>query len=393
MNLDAADQTPGPSATRAVNLDVLRAVAALYVLAGHAYLLSGRAIGFHDRNPVRLFINTGGAGVWLFFALSGYLIAGPFVARLLSGAPLPDLVGFARRRVLRIYPAYWLAFGAILAFGLRPGVTVSAKRFLVHAALLHNAVPGEQQALYFASWTLSLEVLFYASLPVASWLLLRLRPGPIPPRVLIRCVVAAWCLSVVFVAVVPWAFTGSSRLWLRILYPSQLSMFCPGIMVAIAAHLDRSGQAPRWFTWLSEQRRCSLAILGVLAVAGAVGATAAPLLVYDGSRQMFALASGIVLVLAITRPPLRRGGRLLTWLGVVSYGIYLWQGVIIYIVERHPGAIPLHGPGPVAYLVHVAYLMVLTVPMAWLSWRVIERPLIRVSRRRAEQKPFRAATG
>lgn len=365
---------------RSGNLDALRAAAALYVLAGHAYLLSGSAIGFRDRHPVRLAVNTGGSGVWLFFALSGYLIAAPSVSSLLTGDPLPDVRAYARRRTWRIFPAYWLAFAAILLFGLPVATVVSVKQVAVHAALLHNLVPGEQQAVFFASWTLTLEVLFYASVPIGAWLVRRWRRGPIAPGVLMAGVLAAWAASVAFVALAPLVSHGSTTLWLRILFPSMLSMFCPGILVAIAVHQHRVGAAPRWFTLIARRRRASIAVLAALAVAGALGATAVSLLVYDASRQLFALASGIALVLALTRPSLGRRAAVLTWLGMVSYGIYLWQGVIIYVLERHELLIPMHHTGAVSYVVHVALLLVLTLPFAWASWHLVERPAIKASR-------------
>lgn len=366
---------------RSANLDVLRALAALYVLAGHAYLLSGSAIGFHDRHPVRLAINTGGAGVWLFFALSGYLIATPVLASLHNGGPLPATIPYARRRALRIFPAYWVAFAAILAFGLAPGASVSAGQVLVHGALLHNLVPGEEQAIFFGSWTLTLEVLFYAAVPMVALFVRRRWPHPLSLRSLTAGVLAIWVGSAAFVAVVPSIATGGQQLWLRVLFPSMLSMFCPGLLVALAVQARRSGATPRWFRLISEHRRWSLVAVAVLAVGGALGATVVPIRVYDASRQLFAVASGIALVLAVTRPPLRAGGRLLGWLGLISYGIYLWQGVVMYVLERHPSAIPLPHTGPVAYVVHVTFLLALTVPLAWLSWRLVERPAMHLGRR------------
>ncbi|HWW53207.1 MAG TPA: acyltransferase family protein, partial [Acidimicrobiales bacterium] len=62
---------------RSTNLDVLRAFAALAVLVGHSYQLSGTNINPRDLRPDKLLISNSAAGVWLFFALSGYLIAGP----------------------------------------------------------------------------------------------------------------------------------------------------------------------------------------------------------------------------------------------------------------------------------------------------------------------------
>jgi peptidoglycan/LPS O-acetylase OafA/YrhL len=169
----------------------------------------------------------------------------------------------------------------------------------------------------------------------------------------------------------------------------MVSMFCPGLLVALAVLSSRSGDTPRWFEVIAQNRRGSLLAAAVLAGAGALGATLVPIRLYDASRQLFALASGIVLVLAVTRAPLRVGGRVLGWLGLISYGIYLWQGVVIYVIERHPRFIPLHHTGGVAYVVHVAFLLALTVPLAWLSWRFVERPAIE----RRNTTPVAAASG
>lgn len=294
---------------------------------------------------------------------------------------MPSIPVYGRRRALRIFPAYWLAFAAVLLFGLPAGASVSAGEVAVHGALLHNLVPGEQQAIYFASWTLTLEALFYCAVPVAAWVLARRRPAGWSARSLTVLVVATWIASVGFTATAPLVSDADRTLWLRLLFPSMASMFCPGILVAIGVHAARSGTAPRWFTAITDNRRASLVVLAILAVGGAIGATAVPLLVYDLSRQLFALASGIALVLAVTRGPLMVGGRALRSLGVVSYGIYLWQGVVIYVLERHPQLIPLRHTGTLAYAVHVAVLLGLTLPLAWASWHLVERPAIAASRR------------
>lgn len=97
-------------ATRSANLDIVRAVAALSVLTGHSYLLSGTFPDHTDLRPDHLLITNMAAGVWLFFALSGFLIAAPFIDALVSGASLPGLRTCALRRSTRIYPVYLVAF-------------------------------------------------------------------------------------------------------------------------------------------------------------------------------------------------------------------------------------------------------------------------------------------
>jgi peptidoglycan/LPS O-acetylase OafA/YrhL len=48
-------------------------------------------------------------GVVLFFVLSGFLLAGPWVASALDDRPAPRLGRFALKRAARVAPAYWVA--------------------------------------------------------------------------------------------------------------------------------------------------------------------------------------------------------------------------------------------------------------------------------------------
>ncbi|MGH9208506.1 MAG: acyltransferase family protein, partial [Acidimicrobiales bacterium] len=93
------------STGRSTHLDILRAIAALMVIGYHA---NGLVAG-----------STGGGGLWLrdnvdsgvelFFVLSGYLIALPFLRALAAGSRAPDTRSYALRRAARILPGYWLA--------------------------------------------------------------------------------------------------------------------------------------------------------------------------------------------------------------------------------------------------------------------------------------------
>ena len=54
------------------------------------------------------------ASVYLFFALSGFLITRPFVEAFVAGGPLPSLRSYARNRALRIFPAAWAPLAFVL---------------------------------------------------------------------------------------------------------------------------------------------------------------------------------------------------------------------------------------------------------------------------------------
>src|SRR6476659_3734388 len=99
-------------------MDGYRALAALSVLVAHVALFSGVV----NRNrTLAPYLARADVGVSIFFLLSGFLLYRPFVAAHLSARSAGSLGGYARRRALRIIPAYWFAL-TIVAFVLHaPG--------------------------------------------------------------------------------------------------------------------------------------------------------------------------------------------------------------------------------------------------------------------------------
>ena len=107
---------PPPGNPRFELFEGLRAVALLAVLVFHVCAISG---AINDRVLGDAAAMLGNQGPILFFVISGFLLYRPFVAARAAGVPAPSIARYARRRILRIVPAYWLAL-TILA--IWPGV-------------------------------------------------------------------------------------------------------------------------------------------------------------------------------------------------------------------------------------------------------------------------------
>jgi len=117
-------------------LDTLRGIAAIIVLADHtAMIQNGR----------------GGNGVWLFFALSGYLLTRPFIERHEAWTSR-SLLLYVSRRLARILPMYWLV---VL------GYYVLQSKYYWHWVVLHLTFRRGDLHL----WTVQQELLFYLLLP------------------------------------------------------------------------------------------------------------------------------------------------------------------------------------------------------------------------------------
>src|SRR6478672_11938186 len=98
----------GARAKSVPELDALRGLAIALVYTFHAYGLGGGRVW--EPPPPSLpfaFIRGGNTGVSLFFVLSGFLLARPFLATAESGR-VPSLRNFYVRRALRILPMYVL---------------------------------------------------------------------------------------------------------------------------------------------------------------------------------------------------------------------------------------------------------------------------------------------
>nr|WP_298139492.1 acyltransferase [uncultured Pseudomonas sp.] len=146
-------------------LESLRGWAILLVIAFHYFgILRGDGTGGLPADSplwLRLF-GAGNTGVTLFFVLSGFLLAQPFIRAIRDGAHV-NIRQFYSARLLRIIPLY---YAAILVAWLSTGNSTSALQ-----ALLFVPVGFEIFPFSVPWWSLSTEVQFYLLLP---WLMLAL---------------------------------------------------------------------------------------------------------------------------------------------------------------------------------------------------------------------------
>ncbi|HEX7731069.1 MAG TPA: acyltransferase [Rhodanobacter sp.] len=266
--------------------------------------------------------------VYVFFVISGFLIAGNALRRWGSLAAI-DARAFYARRFARIVPCL-LALLAVLSalhlLGVQDYVIHHAGQSLPRALLsalgLHlnwyegrtGYLPGSWDVL----WSLSIEEAFYLGFPLAC-LLLRRRVLLVPPLALLA-------LSL------PWARAAlhGNEIWLEKAYLPGMAAIATGVLGALLA-----------VAWRPPQR--TAAMLGWLGAAG-LGAV-----LLDGSALWHWLRDGYMLVLTCSTlclllccrrrsgegalmPP-RGFGWLRSW-GRLSYEIYLTHMFVVFTVVR-----------------------------------------------------------
>ena len=212
------------------NFDLLRVMFALTVCLVHAHALSG----YRDLGWIPTVLSSEIA-VQAFFVVSGFLI-------FMSYERSSSLRSYLGKRARRIYPAY-ATIVLLCAFGLWTVSSLSIEQYFTRTwleyagfnlAFLNFAQPSlpgvfeehEFDAVNGALWTLKIEVMFYAAVPVFVYLFRRLGRLPV--------IAAAYFLSLGYAALMNWqAQRTGADIWLELgrQLPGQLSYFMAGAFI------------------------------------------------------------------------------------------------------------------------------------------------------------------
>jgi peptidoglycan/LPS O-acetylase OafA/YrhL len=381
---------PPPGHPRFPLLDAVRAIAVLCVLLTHTGSLSG----LNDGSWLGDFTVRLDLGVTIFFLISGFLLYRPFVHTRLNGAPSTPLVVYAKRRFLRIVPAYWLA---LTALAIAPGLPdMFSERSWVYYGLLQAYDPSWFDKGIGTAWSLSTEVAFYALLPLYAWAAARLARGV---RMELALLAALATASVVARALVAGheqhaAFGTASTFPITI--GGTFLWFALGMGLAVVSAWmagDPTSRRQRaiglverrpWLPWLLALGSFVLVSKGIgisgnrferLTVAQNVGQH----LLY-GAVALCLLLPAVFGDAAGGWPRRVLANRWLARLGLISYGVFLWHLTI---------AVKLSGEGvggwlPIGrFLTLTLVVLVVTVPIATASYVLLERPLLRLKYRQA----------
>jgi peptidoglycan/LPS O-acetylase OafA/YrhL len=373
-------------------LDGLRALAVLAVIAYH--------LGVS-------FTPGGLLGVGVFFTLSGYLISDILLSGWASGRG--RLADFWLRRARRLLPALYVMLAVVglwVALGHRGELSQFRGDALSAALYVNNWWNIFHHVSYFARfgppsplnhlWSLAIEEQFYLLWP---WLLLgglRLagEPArtPFKPRLAVLTLLLA-AGSAVEMALLYHPSLDPSRVYEATDTRAFGLMFGAALAMVWPSRLLRGPGAPG-----------AGRVLDLLGTAGLVGigllvwrtGQYSPFL-YHGGFVLLSLAT--VLVIAAAVHPASAVGSLLgraplRWIGVRSYGIYLWHVPVIVLSS------PALSQG--FSVTRAALQLAATFAIADLSWRLVESPVrrgalgaalgrARSARRRAAQARCRLA--
>jgi peptidoglycan/LPS O-acetylase OafA/YrhL len=349
---------------RLPELDGLRGLAALSVFFSHVLgFIPGNENFFVQRTPLHILWD-GAAGVALFFVLSGYVLALPFVG---TQQRRVQPISFIVKRIFRLYPAYWCA----LCFAL-------LLRFWV---LSHNHLG------LFSSWANSLW-----TVPITTGLLVRqflmVAPGinthGIDP--VIWTLVIEMKVSLIFPAVI-FLIQRTTRAWYAVTILAGLVLVSPLLhsldvlpVFVAGGYLAKYDATVR--KWLA-QRSLPFKVIVLLIALGIYGAPSilnasqfnSGFLTTNGFL-ITSVGAAILVVLVLGWRPLTSltASRPVHFLGAVSYSFYLLHLPILLFV-----ASTLY---PYTHSVFLCMIVAFpfTLTLSKLSYTWIEMPTVRLGR-------------
>ncbi len=336
-----------PAPARDTALDGLRAVAIALVLVDHGFGVTfTESYLFASWTP-------GPAGVRLFFVLSGFLITGILLkARDHSDHTFRIWRAFYARRTLRIFP---LAYAAILVAWIArvPTARDSLGWYLGYSSNILVASQNHFAAGLGHLWSLAVEEQFYLFWPaVVLWV----------PRHRLRAVMAGIAIGA---TVIRWMLVSKAGIIAAyVLTPARLDALAWGGVMAASVH--EGHQVPR--------RLLAALGLALCAVSWSWPPAGQALIAEPG---MIALSAALIAsASAIPRMSRILSLRPLVLLGTISYGVYVWHA-LIPDVGRWAGrslgvSLPIPDQPGVAYF---AFLTTTASLVAFVSWRVFEKPL------------------
>ncbi len=326
--------------TRFEGLDVLRGLAAFYVVLSHYTSYCLRKFG---DTPFYVPRETGEYAVWLFFMISGFVI-------YFTTERSNNWRDFVVSRFTRLYPSYWITLtiavaGVVLVFRIEPMWWSS---YLVNMTMFQEFVGFSNADEVY--WSLSVELAFYLIIGI-----------------LFR---AGWLKNIFAVALVWLAICWFGTLFAQyipefirfILNRYFIIMFAPFFLLGIMLYLSRTqgNTGQRMFIIAS-----SLATIGVMH-----GPLAFAISLALFAAAVFAVSDrGRILVSPV-----------LLWLGAISYSLYLIHRNLGYaaLTEMHNRGFPTS--------IALSLAIISALALATLLTYFIERPLCAYLRKMYRQR-------
>jgi peptidoglycan/LPS O-acetylase OafA/YrhL len=362
---------------RIAGFDGLRAIAVLMVFLQHRL--------FGDIGEI------GHLGVWIFFALSGFLIIRILSAQRQrieqSGSVFAaELKRFLFRRMLRIFPIYYLmltVMSALMLVGMASPELASGMPY--HFAYLSNFWIGSVlhywPGRYSHLWSLAIEEQFYLVFAPLLLLLAARRHLAICTLIVVTGLVSLLAMRAAHWQEITIYTHPLSNFWLLAL--GGLG----GLMISEnGGGVDGARGVRAWLGHGATLFVLSLCLVGFCATEPAWSDIENPLLFTVVSGAYGLCIAALVCSIACCRNTVVLAlleARWLAGLGRISYGFYLYHNLVPDLTRNHHAQALFGGAVPLwAHVAGIGASFAISLGLAVLSWRIIEEPILRLKTRR-----------
>ncbi|MBJ7339082.1 acyltransferase [Mycolicibacterium sp.] len=393
---------------RIIGLDGVRGLGCLGVAVAHV------AGHYSPLTTAAGKLNLIGMVLLLFFVLSGFLLFLPYVRGLTrerGALKLPNTKQYALHRVLRVLPAYLVIFLVVnyvlrIAYVTNPslvtpgtdegtGTITDPWQLISNLTLVQTYIPKYFQTGINPSWSLTLEIVFYLSLPLLGLLLfgLRRRTNIAPLKLALLAPVILLAIGFVGKLFVP-ALAAHEKVtdplmmdwgdnWVAVYLRSFLTnadCFAYGMFVVILFVAMEQGV-------IGERLSRRIRLIAIVAFFPALLVALGLLMLHS----VFALSSvafvaGIFVVIVVA--PLARGesSKLATaldfaparFIGKISLSVYLWHFPILLLMGRWG---LMHGDSVGEFLLNSVIVLGVSIALSVVTYYLIEQPALNLAKK------------
>ncbi len=350
--------------SRIEGLDGLRAVAVMTVLVSHIFIAAPGVLRY---SVFRTFARGGFLGVNIFFVMSGFLITSRLLQDKETGGQI-NLRKFYAHRALRIFPAVAVFLAAHYFYAVKNDFPLSGTAanefamtkatFLQYANYAVYKNPMTQFIDNVSLWSLSIEGQFYIAVPIVVFVLFRKnRSNYLPVGIIV--------LSIGILAIqrgLVYSDLGWFATYIRT--DTRIESLIIGMLGAVLMMKTNVVK----LTFLRYASFPAVIVVVVIVLYGRADGS----FMWFGGMTLFDFAC-LVIVLALAHQAFFASRILcwkpIAWVGVISYGLYIWQIPVFRIIQRHGEKL--------SNIERLVLAMSATFLLSALSWYLIERPAMR----------------
>ena len=344
-------------------LNGLRAIAAVAVVVSHITLaldefgLNPHIFGnLKDGKPIGLFL--GGYGVSIFFTLSGFLIT--YLLQAEKALHQVDIKKFYVRRILRIWPLYYayLIFAVATIFIFKLDFNNNSLLLYVFYSANVPFILGTALPFLNHYWSLGVEEQFYLFWP---WIISKVKRKLVP--VILVMIIVLMGAKLLFYIINPQSIIAN------VLIVTRFHCMMIGGLAAIL-YKQRHGL----FLRLADNKITMGICWAVIALAAVNRFQLASII--DNEIISTITVPLIIGQINIKNRLINLENRLCRFLGKISYGIYVIHPLAIFYCSKLLAGV--HLPSPYKYVVVYAFILAVTISIAWLSYEYFEKYFLKL---------------